>query len=91
MSSSSALARDVYTHTGPIDTSIYYNHPVSPFPRTAQQTLMLEQVEKGVNEVKIKTRPLRSIGVKSVVGLMMMFRGAHFSRCLVLFHSIRSK
>jgi hypothetical protein len=54
-----------------------------------QERLALEHFEDQVEDAWRRTRVARSLCVKGVAGSALLFTGAHFSRCVVLAHTLR--
>lgn len=54
-----------------------------------RERLALEHFEHNLGQAWTRCKPFVSIGVKGVVGATMCLAGAHFGRCVVLFHTMR--
>lgn len=54
-----------------------------------QEKIMLENFEHNLEAAWAKAKPFFKIGVKGLVGTTMCLSGAHFGRCVVLFHTMR--
>lgn len=52
---------------------------------------MLEQFEHRLEDAWKRTRVARTLCVKGAVGSALLFTGAHFSRCVVLAHTLRGE
>lgn len=55
----------------------------------AKERIALEHLEENVHAAWTRTKPFWRIGLKGVVGGTMCLAGAHFGRCVVLFHTMR--
>jgi len=54
-----------------------------------RERLALEHFEHNLGQTWTRCKPFVSIGVKCVIGGTMCLAGAHFGRCVVLFHTMR--
>lgn len=52
---------------------------------------MLEHFEHRLEDAWKRTRVARTLCVKGAVGSALLFTGAHFSRCVVLAHTLRGE